>query len=144
MSEISDPSSAPTNDPDGNILSRIVVIMAILLVAAVIASLVYFSWRETAGLAIGGALSFLNFYWLKASLGKMLSVAASGTAEPMSFWLLKYNLRFTSLVLVILAVYMLGTVSLIALFCGLLSLAAAITAEGFIQLFLVVFKRKGS
>jgi hypothetical protein len=145
MSEISDPSSAPTTKPDGQILSRILVIMAILLVAAIIASLIYFSWRETAGLVIGGALSFLNFYWLKASLGKMLGVAAAtGTTEPTSIWLLRYNLRFLALLIVVMGVALTGIASVAGLFAGLLSLAMAIVVEGFIQLFLVVFKRKGS
>jgi hypothetical protein len=141
MSEISEPSSSPTVKPDTNILRRILIIMAVLLIVAVIASFFLGDWRVTAGLAIGGALSFVNFFWLKSSLGHMLGMAAAGAAEPKILWVLKYNLRFMSLVLAILAVYLTGTVSLTALFGGLLSLAAAIMVEGFIQIFLAVFKR---
>jgi len=142
MSEISEPSNGATVKPDDRFIRRILIIMTVLLLASIIVSLFVFEIRVTAGLIVGGLLSFLNFYWLKASLGKMLGMAAAGTSEPKILWLLKYNLRFMSLILVILAVYLSGTVSLIALFGGLLSLAMAILIEGFIQLFLAVFFRR--
>ena len=147
MSEISEPSSpgSPSGDaavkPDDRVIRRILVIMTILTLTSVIVSLFVFGPRETIGLVIGGLLSFLNFYWLKASLRQMLGQAAAGKAEPTSLWLLRYNLRFLSLILVIMAVYLTGFASIAALLAGLLSLAGAILIEGFIQLFLAVFKR---
>ncbi|HEV7643081.1 MAG TPA: ATP synthase subunit I [Pyrinomonadaceae bacterium] len=141
MSEISEPSNGSTGKP-GDILRRILLIMAVLLIIGVAVCLFVFGWRETAGLIIGGALSFLNFYWLKASLGKMLGVAAeTGAPEPTGLWLLRYNLRFLFLLIMIFGIFLTGIVSVVALFAGLLSLAMAIVVEGFIQLFLAVFKR---
>ena len=137
MSEISEPSSEAAAKPDGNVLKRILLIMTVLLIIGVTVCLFAFGWRETAGLIIGGALSFVNFYWLKASLGKMLGAAAeTGAAEPTGLWLLRYNLRFLALLIVIFGIFLTGIVSVIALFAGLLSLAMAILTEGFIQLFL--------
>jgi hypothetical protein len=142
MSEISEPSNDAPVKPDINILRRILIIMTVLLIASIIVSLFLAEWHVTTGLMIGGLLSFVNFYWLKASLGRMLGQAAAGSPEPMGLWLLRYNLRFFSLVLVIIGVYLSGIVSLAALFGGLLSLAMAVTIEGFIQLFLAVFRRE--
>ena len=117
--------------------------MTVLLGLSVIASLFLAGWRVTAGLIVGGLLGFLNFYWLKASLARMLGqAAATGFAEPTGLWMLRYNLRFFSLIMVIMAIYLTGIVSLTAVFCGLLSLAAAIVVEGFIQLFLAFFRRE--
>jgi hypothetical protein len=144
MSEISEPSSSVAVKPDDRIIKRILIIMTVLLIASVILTLFVFQWRDTLGLVIGGMMSFLNFYWLKASLGKMLGSAAdTGVTEPTGLWLLRYNLRFLSLILVIVSVYLTGIVSIMSLFAGLLSLAMAILIEGFIQLFFIVFKREG-
>jgi len=143
MSEISEPSNGEAVKPDTMIIRRILVIKTVLLVLAVTASLFLAGWRVTAGLVIGGLLGFVNFYWLKASLGRMLGqAAATGAPEPTGLWLLRYNLRFFALIVVIMAVHLSGVVSLPALLGGLLSLAAAIVVEGFIQLFLAVFRRE--
>ena len=116
--------------------------MTVLLAASVITSFFLWDWRVPLGLIIGGTLGFVNFYWLKSSLGKMLGLAAAGTPEPVGLWLLRYNLRFFALVIVIIAIYLSGVVSLAAVFAGILSLAAAILIEGFIQLFLAVFFKR--
>lgn len=142
MSEISEPSRDPTVKPDTKVLRRILIIMTVLLVASVIAGFFFWEWRVPVGLLIGGVLGFVNFYWLKASLGKMLGLAAGGSVEPLGLWLLRYNLRFLSLLMVVAAVYLAGIVSLPAVLFGLLSLAMAIVIEGFIQLFLAVFRRE--
>ena len=145
MSEISEPTDRAASEaakPGNKMLKRILVIMSVLLVISIVISPFVFGWRETGGLVIGGALSFLNFYWLKASLGRMLGLAASGNAEPTALWLIRYNLRFVFLLIMILGIALTGIVSLPALFAGLLSLAAAIVVEGFIQLFLAVFIRR--
>ena len=139
MSEISEPSDGTAIKPDTKVLRRILIIMTVLLAASVITSFFLWEWRVTAGLIVGGVLGIVNFYWLKASLGKMLGLAAAGSVEPTGLWLLRYNLRFFSLILIVMAVYLAGIVSLPAVLCGLLSLAMAIVIEGFIQLFLAVF-----
>lgn len=142
MSEISELSDDTITKPDPNVITRILIIMAVLLVVAVIASLFYATWQETLGLIIGGALSFVNFYWLRSSLGRMLGLAAAGNAEPTAVWLVKYNVRFMSMLLIVIGVYLTGMVSLLAIFGGLLAMAMAIMIEGFIQLFLAVFRRR--
>jgi hypothetical protein len=142
MSEISEPSNGGTVKSDTAVLKRIQVLMVVLLAGGVIGSLIWFDWRVTVGLALGGALGFVNFYWLRASLGKMLGAAAAGAQEPVGLWLIRHNLRFLFLIIVIFAVAALGIVSLPAVFAGILSLAGAIVIEGFVQLFLAVFRRE--
>src|ERR1044072_3769814 len=120
MSEISEPSDGSAGKPGSNTLRRVLLIMAVLLIIGVTVCLFAFGWRETVGLMIGGALSFLNFYWLKASLGKMFGVAAAtGAAEPTGLWLLRYNLRFLFLLIMILGIFLTGLVSVAALLAGL-------------------------
>lgn len=142
MSEISEPSDSPNIKPDSSIIRRLLIFMAVLLSASVVWSLLYATWRETAGLIVGGALGYVNMYWLKASLGKTLNAAATGRGESTALWLMKYNLRFMSLILIVMGIYLTGLVSLEATFAGMLSLAMAILLEGFLQLFLAVFFKR--
>ena len=99
MSEISEPSSGTTVKPDSKVIARILIIMTVLLLGSVIASFFWGDWRVTGGLIIGGLLSFVNFYWLKASLANMLGMAAAGVTEPKVLTILKYNLRFFALIM---------------------------------------------
>jgi hypothetical protein len=140
MSEVSEPSIHTTiND---NVLGRILIIKSVLLIAGLVASLFLADLQFTSGLAIGGALGYLNYFWLRSSLGRMLDRAAAGTVDPTAVWVIKHNLRFFSIILIVIGIHVTGLVPLIAVVSGLLFLALAIVVEGFIQIFFTVFRRE--
>ncbi|MBA2493627.1 MAG: ATP synthase subunit I [Acidobacteria bacterium] len=120
--------------------ARILWIMAIVLVAAIIGSLIFATWRATAGLILGGILSFINYYWLKFALKSVFEKAVEG-AKP-KFLVGKYILRYFAIGAVIVLVFLTKIVSVVAVICGLLAFAAAILIETFILVIIHILKRK--
>ena len=142
MSEVSEPSTTTPPEPDDSVLRRLLIIKSVLLIAGITASAFWADLQFTAGLAIGGILGYLNFYWLRSSLGRMLGRAADGTVDPPAIFVIKHNFRFFSIILIVIGLHVTGLVPLMAMICGLLFLALAIVIEGLIQIFLVLFRRE--
>lgn len=120
--------------------SRILWIMAIVLVVAVVGSSIFAEWRVTAGLILGGILSFVNYYWLKFALKSVFANAAEG--EKPRFLIGKYFLRYFAVGAVIFLVSLTKFISVVALVCGLLAFAAAVVIESFILIFIHISKRE--
>lgn len=120
--------------------SRILWIMAVILIIAVVGSLIFAEWRVTAGLMLGGILSFVNYYWLKFALKSVFEKAVEG-AKP-RFLVGKYLLRYFAVGAVIVLVFLTKTISVAAVVCGLLAFAAAVIIESFILIFIHISKRE--
>ena len=120
--------------------SRILWIMAVVLLVAVTGSLIFAGRRVTLGLFFGGILSFINYYWLKFALKSVFANAAEG--EKPKFLIGKYFLRYFAVGAVIFLVSLTKTVSVAALICGLLAFAAAVLIESFILIFIHISKRE--
>lgn len=120
--------------------SRILWIMAIVLIVAVMGSLIFAEWRVTVGLILGGILSFINYYWLKFALKSVFDKAIEG-AKP-RFLVGKYILRYFAIGAVVVLVFLTKVISVVAVICGLLAFAAAILIESFILVFIHISKRK--
>ena len=120
--------------------TRILWIMAIVLVIATIASLIFATWHVTAGLIIGGILSFVNYYWLKFALKSVFEKAVEG--EKPKFLVGKYILRYFAIGAVIVIVYLIKVISVAAVIGGLLAFAAAILIESFILVAIHISKRE--
>lgn len=120
--------------------SRILWIMAIVLIVAVTVSLIFAEWSVTIGLFFGGILSFINYYWLKFALRSVFENAAEG--EKPRFLIGKYFLRYFAVGAVIFLVSLTKLISVVALVCGLLVFAAAVVIESFILIFIHISKRE--
>ena len=120
--------------------TRILWIMAIVLVIATIASLIFATWHVTAGLVLGGILSFVNYYWLKFALKSVFEKAVEG--EKPKFLVGKYILRYFAIGAVIVIVYLIKVISVAAVIGGLLAFAAAILIESFILVAIHISKRE--
>ena len=120
--------------------TRILWIMAIVLVIATIASLIFATWHVTAGLIIGGILSFVNYYWLKFALHSVFEKAVVG--EKPKFLVGKYIMRYFAIGAVIVLVYLIKIISVAAVIGGLLTFAAAILIESFILVAIHISKRE--
>ncbi|MDQ3179718.1 MAG: ATP synthase subunit I [Acidobacteriota bacterium] len=132
----------PTTAEDAPLIShrRILRIMAIVLAAATIGSLIFATWHVTTGLLLGGILSFVNYYWLKFALRNVFEKAVEG--EKPKFLVGKYILRYFAVGAVIVFVYLTNIVSVAAVIGGLLTFAAAILIESFILIFIHISKRE--
>lgn len=120
--------------------SRILWIMAVILIIAVVGSLIFAEWRVTAGLILGGILSFINYYWLKFALRSVFENVTEG--EKPKFLIGKYFLRYFAIGAVIFLVSLTKMISVVALVCGLLAFAAAVVIESFILVFIHISKRE--
>ena len=119
--------------------TRILWIMAIVLFIATIASLIFATWHVTAGVIIGGILSFVNYYWLKFALYSVFEKAVEGKPK---FLVGKYILRYFAIGAVIVLIYLIKVISVAAVIGGLLTFAAAILIESFILVVIHISKRK--
>src|SRR6266566_3373982 len=77
MSEIVNSVSGEgfAGDPEGALEDRIFRVMIAIVALAVIAGAILAPWRVTAGLLLGGALSIVNYHWLRSSIEAVLSNA---------------------------------------------------------------------
>lgn len=120
--------------------TRILWIMAIVLIVAIIVSLIFARWQVTTGLVLGGILSFVNYYWLKFALKSVFDKAVEG--EKPRFLVGKYILRYFAIGAVIVLVYLTHVIPVAAVIGGLLTFAAAILIESFILVFIHISKRE--
>lgn len=136
MSEISKPVVADENS-DAPELShrRILRIMAVVLLTAVAVSLFRATFDFTLGLLIGGALAFVNYYWLKFSLRNLFDKMAAAAGEKPRFLAARYFLRYAALGLIVGVVYVTKIASIVAVLLGLSSIALAVVIEGLIRIF---------
>lgn len=139
MSEDFKPTNAEDAPPPIS-HTRILWIMAIVLIVATIVSLIVAKWQVTTGLVLGGILSFVNYYWLKFALKNVFEKTVEG--EKPRFLVGKYILRYFAVGAIIVLVYLTHIISVAAVIGGLLTFAAAILIESFILVFIHISKRE--
>ena len=121
---------------------RLLVTMTVILIAMVVTSLFLATWDVTIGLMLGGALSFLNYFWLKNSLSSLFEKVGTGRGGKFSASF--YIIRYAVIAVVIFAAAQLHLASVAAMLVGLLSFAFAILLEAVIQLYLAIVNREES
>ena len=120
--------------------TRLLATMCAVLIFFVAASLFLWNLDVTVGLILGGALSFLNYYWLKKSLRSLFDRVTDGTGGGFSASF--YIFRYAVIGVVIAAAAKLHLASVAAMLVGLLSFAFAILLEAVIQLYLAIVNRE--
>ena len=112
---------------------RILLIMALVVIAGAIFGFVRVSASFGWGVLIGGILSFINYYWLKNSLRAVFDRIVRD--ETPGFLATKYILRYVAFGAVLAIVYLTKTVPVVSVILGLASFAFAIVIEGIIRIF---------
>ena len=143
MSEIANSASGEgfAGEPDGALEDRIFRLMIGVVSLAVVAGAMLAPWRVTAGLALGGALSILNYHWLRASIGAVLSTA--NVKRPrLKLW--RYIFRYFVVGVIVFGAYRLGVVSLPATIIGLSAFVPALFVEAFRQFYFSIIHREGT
>jgi hypothetical protein len=115
--------------------------MIVSVALAVIIGTVFGSWRVATGLTLGGALSLLNFHWLKTSVAAVFNVGATERPHVKTS---RYILRYFVVAGAAFAAYELRLVSLPAMFAGLCSFVPALFAEAFRQFYFAIIRREES
>ena len=148
MSEIANSVSGEgfAGEPDGALQHRIFRFMVAIVALAVIAGAMLAPWRVTAGLALGGALSILNYHWLRFSIAAVLNIEALGNAneKPPRLKLWRYVFRYFVVGAMVFAAYGLGIVSLPATLVGLSAFVPALFVEAFRQFYFSIIHREGT
>jgi len=125
----------PTEAPVTSNIShrRLLIEMAALIAVGSVAGFVFGGLRFGFGVLFGGALAFLNYYWLKRSTAAIFEKAASGASAALVS--LRFILRYVAVGLVILAVYFSGAMPAVAVIAGLSAFAIAVVVDGLISIF---------
>lgn len=113
--------------------SRILILMAVLVVLGSLAGIIFISPRFGSGVLIGGGLSFINYYWLKRTL-KGIFEKAKGGAKPRLF-AFSYIARYIVFGFILGIIYLSQAIPVTAVIAGLGSFAIAVVIEGFLRIF---------
>jgi hypothetical protein len=130
-----------TGRADGALEMRIFRTMIASVALAVVASTMLAPWRITAGLMLGGALSLLNYHWLRTSIAAVFNV---GQTERPRVKISRYIIRYFVVGVTAFAAYELRLVSLPAMFAGLCSFVPALFVEAFRQFYFAIIRREES
>lgn len=120
---------------------RILILMAVLIVLGSIFGAIFGSAGFGLGVAIGGLMSFANYFWQKRSTRAIFEQAANGDKPVMLS--LRYVLRYLIVGLVVWFIYFTGALPIVAVVLGLAAFAFAVVVEGLIGIF-TSFNRQGS
>lgn len=140
MSENSEPDvvSEETVAPLSN--DRILYAMCFVVIIGTLIGFISVSWRFGLGFFLGGILSFINYYWLKASLKTLFETASEGEKPP--FMAAKYFWRYITIGSIILLVFLTKIFPVVAFVLGLVSFAFAVMIEAFLRIFSNIFRQK--
>ena len=113
--------------------------MIVIGVAAVGTGWAYFGWKIALGIALGGAISYLNFHWLKKVVAGLAELTIQSGAPASSRGVVhRFLLRYFLMALVAFAILTVSRESLYGLFAGLFLPAAGILCEAAYEAYKVV------
>jgi len=136
-------SAPPTSDDFySRALARIHKFMLVLGAAALVSAFVMIGWRIGLGFAVGGAVSFLNFYWLKKVVaGVAAATVQSGTPVSSRGVVHRFLLRYFLIALAAFVILTVSRDSLYGFFAGLFLPVAAMLCEAGYETYKVVSGR---
>src|SRR5215831_310944 len=116
------PSEAPASVNISH--RRLLIEMAVLIASGAIAGFAFGGARFGFGVLFGGALAFLNYFWLKRSTAALFDKAFAGIHAR--FVTLRFIGRYIALGVVVFAVYFSGAMPATAVILGLAAFAFAV------------------
>ncbi len=120
-------------------LERIQKFMFVLGAAALVTAMSMFGWRIGVGFAVGGAVSFLNFYWLKKVVAGVAAAAArTGPAVSSRRVVQRFLLRYFLMALAAFVILTVSRDSLYGFFAGLFLPVAAMLCEAGYETYKVI------
>lgn len=113
---------------------RILKLMGVLGLAGTVLGTALASFHFGLGVLVGSVLAFVNYYWLKFSIAKILNLAAE-TGEKPRLLGLKYFARYLILAVIVAILYATNAVSVVGLILGMGSFGFAVVLEGIFRIF---------
>ena len=141
MADNAKPGLFDWNDPAA-MERRIFYLMCALNAAALLISALFFHWKITTGVILGGALAWLNYQWLRSSIAAAFSTVHDGA--KLNLGITRYLLRYLAIGAAVGLAYWLDVVSVIATLAALGTFAVAAMAEGFVQTYFAVVHKEGN
>jgi hypothetical protein len=93
--------------------------------------------RAALGLAVGCAIAWLNFYWLKRVVSGFVDrVTSSGTPQPAGALVFRFFLRYLLMALAAYVIFRLSPASVYGLLAGLFLPVAGIACEAVFELYM--------
>ena len=104
-----------------------------------VAALLIYGWRQALGMALGCAIAYVNFHWLKRVVNAMAD-RITNTGQRQSGWgiVLRFLLRSVLLFLAASAILIVSPASLYGLLTGLFLPVVAIACEAGYELYVTV------
>jgi hypothetical protein len=120
-------------------LERIRWFMLGLAGLCTIAAWLVFGWRSALGFALGCAIAYLNFHWLKRVVSAMADrITRSGARESSRGIVLRFVLRYLLMGLCAYVILSVSPASLYGLLAGLFLPVAAIACEAGYEVYVAV------
>lgn len=119
---------------------RLIVLMAVLVVAGTAAGTIFVGGRAGGGVLLGGIMSFVNFYWQRQSTRALFEIAASG--QKPSLLAVRYIARYVAIGLFVGFFYVTNALPVAAVILGLSAFAFSVVVEGMIGIFTSSFKKE--
>jgi hypothetical protein len=106
--------------------------------ALAVGFLIFATWHDAVGAAIGAATSWLNFRWMRTSIGGVSKVLANQVPPRAARALLtiKFLLRYVVILTVLYATLKGSVASALGVFAGLLLIVPALMAEAVYEFYL--------
>jgi hypothetical protein len=134
--------SGLANDFYSRALERIHKFMLVLGFAALVTATIILGWRIGLGFAVGGAVSFLNFYWLKKVVaGVAAATVESGTPASSRGVVHRFLLRYFLMAMAAFVILTVSRESLYGFFTGLFLPVAAMLCEAGYEAYAVLIRR---
>lgn len=110
---------------------RILILMGLTVIVGTTVSMVVRSTVFGFGFLFGGIIAFINYFWLKATLGDIFEKVVSGNSSGFSS--LRFFFRYLMLGVILAVVYISGVIPIAAVIFGLCSFAFAVMIEAAIR-----------
>lgn len=134
-----DTQTKADDDFHAHALDRIRTFMIVLGVAGLFTAIPFFGWRIGLGFAVGGAVAYLNFHWLKKVVGGLAALTIqTGTPASSRGVVHRFILRYFLMAFVAFAILTVSRDSLNGLFAGLFLPVAAILCEAGYEIYKVL------
>jgi hypothetical protein len=123
-------------------LERVHRLMLVIGTAALITGTAFWGWRIGLGLAVGGTVSFLNFYWLKKVVAGLAAATIRSGKPASSRWVVhRFILRYFLMAIAAFVILTVSRDSLYGFFVGLFLPVAAMLCEAAYETYKVVTGR---
>jgi hypothetical protein len=138
-------TAGASDDFQSRALERINKFMLVLGAAALVTATTMFGWRIGVGFAVGAAVSFLNFYWLKKVVAG-IAAAAERTGPTVSSRRVvqRFLLRYFLMAMAAFVILTVSRDSLYGFFAGLFLPVAAMLCEAGYEVYAVLTRETES